>query len=82
MLGWALDDTVTDEAFLDFGNMIEYAAHLHQTHDYRESLTSDVFASVLRLIASDNFLHSLLGHRVLQHLLDRHKNLGQFSTPR
>lgn len=82
MLTWTFSDTVTDEAFLDFGNMIEYAALLHNTQNYRESLSSEVFPSVLRLIASENFLHSLLGHRVLQHLLDRRGNLSMFNTPR
>lgn len=82
MLAWTFGDTITDEAFLDFGNMIEYAALLHNTQNYRESLTSEVFPSILRLIASENFLHSLLGQRVLQHLLDRHANLPQFNTPR
>lgn len=81
MLSWVFDDTQTDEAFLDFGNTIEYAALLHDTQNYKESLSSDVFPSVLRLIASENFLHSLLGHRVLQHLLDRRGNLPLFSTP-
>lgn len=82
MLSWTIDDTITDEAFLDFGNMIEYAALLHNTANYRDSLTSEIFPSILRLIASENFLHSLLGQRVLQHLLDRHGNLPQFHTPR
>lgn len=81
MLSWVFDDTQTDEAFLDFGNTIEYAALLHNTQNYKESLTPDVFPSVLRLIASENFLHSLLGQRVLQHLLDRKGNISQFSTP-
>lgn len=82
MLTWTFEDTKTDEAFLDFGNMIEYAALVHDTQNYRDSLLPDVFSAVLRLVASENLLHSLLGHRVLQHLLDRNGNLPQFDTPR
>lgn len=81
MLSWIFTDTQTDEAFLDFGNTIEYVAYVHDTQNYRDSLSSEVFPSVLRLVASDNFLHSLLAHRVLQHLLDRRGNLSHFNTP-
>lgn len=82
MLQWTFEDTVIDDALLDFGNLLEYAAMLHDTRRYRESLRSDIFPMVLRMIGSGNLLHSLLGIRVLQHLLDRHNNRLQFDTPR
>lgn len=82
MMQWTFEDFISDEGLLDFGNLIEYAAMLHDTQVYRESLPQDFFPLVLRLVASENLLHSLLGNRVLQHLLDRHDNRLQFDTPR
>lgn len=82
MLEWTFEDTVSDDALLDFGTLIEYAAMLHDTDNYRDSLPPEIFPLVLRMVASENLLHSLLGNRVLQHLLDRHNNRLQFDTPR
>lgn len=82
MLQWTFDEKVSDEALLDLGNVIEYAALLHDTQNYRESLPLDTLPLILRLVASENLLHSLLGNRVLQHLLDRRFNRLQFDTPK
>lgn len=81
MLEWTFED-ISDTALLDFGNLLEYAAVIHISEAYLNSIPDDVFPLVLNLIASDNILHSLLGNRVLQHLLDRNKNRLHFETPR
>lgn len=81
MLEWTFED-ISDTALLDFGNLLEYAAILHNTQGYITSIPEHVFPLVLNLIASDNILHSLLGNRVLQHLLDRNSNRLQLETPR
>lgn len=82
MLEWNDTEDVSDEAFLEFGNLLEYAAILHSTEAYRECFTGDVLVQLMGMIASENLLHSLLGNRVLQQLLDRHNNRMQFDTPR
>ncbi|GJQ72295.1 putative transcription initiation factor TFIID subunit [Trypoxylus dichotomus] len=82
MLTWTVHSEINDEALLDFGNVLEYAAMLHQSGLYRYSLTESIFSNILLLIASENLLNSLLGHRVLQHMMDRRGNRQQFDTPR
>lgn len=83
MLSLTPSDKQTDEAFLEFGSIIEYAATLHDNSlSYKEALSSEVFSATLRLLADDNFVHSLLGYRVLQRLIDRNGNLLQLNTPR
>lgn len=81
MLTWTFEE-ISDVALLDFGNLLEYAALIYNTGPYLTTLPNDVFPLILDLIASDNILHSLLGNRVLQHLLDRNNNRLQFETPR
>ncbi|KAK9727841.1 hypothetical protein QE152_g18982 [Popillia japonica] len=82
MLQWTLYSEINDEALLDFGNVLEYASMLHRCGLYRFSLTESIFSNILLLIASENLLNSLLGHRVLQHMMDRRGNRQQFDTPR
>lgn len=82
MLSWTLDSGINDEALLDFGNVLEYASMLHKCGGYRDSLSETIFSNILFLIASENLLNSLLGHRVLQHMMDRKGNRQQFDTPR
>lgn len=82
MLTWCFEDDLPDQSLLDFGNVLEYGAIIHDTSIYHEAIPDDVFPMVLKLIASDNVLRSLLGNRVLQHLLDRNNNRLQFDTPR
>ncbi|KAK4874263.1 hypothetical protein RN001_013623 [Aquatica leii] len=82
MVEWVLDEDITEEALLDFGNLIEYAAVLHETYLYRDSLYPSLFPMVLELVGSDNQLYSLLGNRILQNLLDRHHNVPEFDTPK
>lgn len=81
-MSWSFNDDLEDEALLDFGNVLEYAAMLHETMLYNDSLHFDLFPLVLKLVASDDRLRSLLGNRVFQHLLDRHENKVHFETPR
>lgn len=82
MLTWTLHYEINDEALLDIGNVLEYAAILHITNKYADSLTEEILGNILKLIASDNLLNSLLGHRVLQHMMDRKSNRQQFDPPR
>ncbi|KAK5641799.1 hypothetical protein RI129_010346 [Pyrocoelia pectoralis] len=82
MIGWIYGEDITDDALLHFGNLIEYAALLHQTYLYRDSLQPDLFPMILELVGSENRLYSLLGNRILQNLMDRHRNVTSFDTPR
>lgn len=49
---------------------------------YYESLRGELFANVVRLIESANSVCSLLGHKMLQNLLDRNDNASYFASPR
>lgn len=82
MLEWCFQEEISDDALLDFGNVLEYAAIIHDTSVYHESIPDEMFPSVLKLISSENVFRSLLGNRVLQHLLDRKNNRLQFDTPK
>ncbi|KAF2898472.1 hypothetical protein ILUMI_07704, partial [Ignelater luminosus] len=82
MIEWTFDEDLPDECLLDFGNLLEYAAILHETYTFKDSLHRDLFPLVLELIASENRLHSLLGNRVMQHMMDRHNNRIHFDTPK
>ena len=55
---------------------------VNRTEKYNDSLKENIFSNVLELIASDDLLKSLLGHRILQHLMDRHENKSQFESAR
>lgn len=82
MLTWTLHVDIKDEALLDFGNVLEYATMLHVSGLYKDSLTENILSIILTLIASESLLNNLLGHRVLQHMMDRRGNRQQFDTPR
>ncbi|KAF5277179.1 hypothetical protein FQR65_LT03885 [Abscondita terminalis] len=82
MIEWMLQEDITDEALLEFGNLIEYAAVLHETYLYHDSFYPSLFPMVLELVRSENRLYSLLGNRILQNLLDRHHNVPVFDTPK
>ncbi|XP_043273984.1 uncharacterized protein [Venturia canescens] len=75
-------DNTSDVTILDFGSTLEYAAYMHDTRLYKDTLTSNIFPVLMRMIASTNRLVSLLGNRVIHHLLDRHENRTQFDTPK
>lgn len=82
MIEWTFEEDLPDECLLDFGNLLEYAAILHNTYLFKDSLNRDLFPLVLELIASENRLHSLLGNRVLQYMMDRNDNIIHFDTPK
>lgn len=82
MLSWTLTHNICNDALLDFGNLLEYASILHKTEKYNVTLKGNIFSNILELIASDDLLKSLLGHRILQHLMDRHENKSQFESAR
>ncbi|XP_031354894.1 uncharacterized protein LOC116179280 isoform X1 [Photinus pyralis] len=82
MIKWITVQEIPDDALLYFSDLIEYTAKLHKINLYRDSLEGELFMMVLELIGSKNRLYSLLGNRVLQHLMDRHRNVQHFSTPR
>lgn len=63
------------------GSLLEDAAERHQTKTLSKSLTSDLFPLLLDMINSPNKLVNLLGHRVLQRVVDRHDNAPFFSSP-
>lgn len=82
MCVWSIGENTSDMTILDFGSTLEYAAYMHDTGLYKDTLTSKIFPILMRMIASSNRLVSLLGNRVMHHLLDRHGNRSQFDTPK
>ncbi|KAF5293608.1 hypothetical protein FQA39_LY03093 [Lamprigera yunnana] len=82
MIDWVYGKNVSDDALLQFGSLIQFAAGLHNTYLYRHFLDPNLFSMILELIASENRLYSLLGNRIFQNLLDRHHNISEFSSPK
>lgn len=82
MCSWIVASSITDEIVLEFSNILEYAAYMHQTGFYEETLTPTIFPLLIQMIGSTSRLTNLLGNRVLQYLLDRRKNRAIFNTPR
>lgn len=81
MCSWSVDYTIGDEDVLDFGSSLEYAAFRHATELFKDTLTPEIFSLIMRMIASPSRLVSLLGNRVMQHLIDRGDNKTRFETP-
>jgi len=79
---WLVAMDITDEITLEFGNILEYAAYTYRTDLYEKTLTPTIFPLLMQMIGSSCQLISLLGNRVLQHLLDRNENRAMFDTPK
>ncbi|KAL0115068.1 hypothetical protein PUN28_010565 [Cardiocondyla obscurior] len=82
MCTWTVATNTTDEFVLQFGSTLEFAAYMHHTDLYEQTLTPTIFPLLMRMISSPSRLISLLGNRVLQYLMDRKDNRAIFDTPR
>lgn len=60
---------------------MEHTACRHHTVLYTKTLTPEILPLLLRMIGSSKRLISLLGNRIIQHLLDRNQNKELFNTP-
>ncbi|KAG7211275.1 hypothetical protein KM043_010581 [Ampulex compressa] len=81
MCAWAVEEDTSDTVVLDFGSTLEYAAYTHRVMLYERSLTPKVFPLLVKMIASESRIVSLLGNRVAQYLIDRRQNKSAFNTP-
>ncbi|XP_076280418.1 uncharacterized protein LOC143209079 [Lasioglossum baleicum] len=82
MCSWAVEPGMTDEIILEFGSTLEYTAYMHEVLVYEKTFTPKVFPLIMDMVASKSKIISLLGHRVMQYLLDRKENKMNFDTPR
>ncbi|XP_076659011.1 uncharacterized protein LOC143362595 [Halictus rubicundus] len=82
MCSWAVKPGMTDEIILEFGSTLEYTAYMHEVIAYEKSMTPKVFPLLMDMLASKSKIISLLGHRVMQYLLDRKENKMNFDTPK
>ncbi|XP_050069444.1 uncharacterized protein LOC126557637 [Anopheles maculipalpis] len=87
MLPLVFDTDMSDEARIEFGSTVEYAASYMILYDPRnQKLTSDVSSFIveylLQCIESEDPTRSILACKVLTKLLDRgHHNTDQFQSP-
>ncbi|XP_011696864.1 PREDICTED: protein EFR3 homolog B-like [Wasmannia auropunctata] len=82
LCSWTVAADANDEFVLEFGNVLEFAAYIHQAGLYEQTLTPTIFPLLMRMVGSPSRLTSLLGNRVLQFLLDRKDNRAVFDTPK
>ncbi|XP_016914700.1 uncharacterized protein LOC107999403 [Apis cerana] len=82
MCSWVVETEMTDEFILQFGSTLEYIAFIHNVTLYEKTLTPKIFPLLMEMIASTSKISSLLGNRVIQHLLDRKENKANFDTPK
>lgn len=76
MLNWfSMKNTINDDDTLEFASLLDHAASLYKVRSYASSFHENVVGHVIcDLIGSTNALHSLIGSRLLQRLLDRQNN--------
>ncbi|XP_043461159.1 uncharacterized protein LOC122497862 [Leptopilina heterotoma] len=82
MCFWSINENKRNYSILDFGSTLEYAAYMHETDLFENTLTQELFPLVVQMIKSSNRLVSLLGNRVMQYLIDRGENRFLFDTPK
>lgn len=82
MLDVTTSEKISDENLLNFGSLLEHVTTLYTARSLNKPLPEVVIPFILKLIASENLLYSLLGNRVLHNLIDRHNNKIKFDTPR
>lgn len=81
MITWTFEQDLQNENILNLGCLLEYATMRHKAVLFKNTLTLDIFPLIGELITSKNRLHSLLGIRILQHVLDRQGNGQYLTTP-
>lgn len=82
MLDAVMEESIPHDNIMKFGNVLEHVAALYTRKLARRPLSEHVLPAVLKVISSKNLLFSLLGHRILQNLIDRSNNKVKFNTPR
>ncbi|OXU26359.1 hypothetical protein TSAR_002448, partial [Trichomalopsis sarcophagae] len=82
MSSWSVSKRVSDNIILNYGSTLEYAAYMHQTQSFVNTLSADVLPLIMQMIGSHVKFVSLLGNRVLQHLIDRGGNQMLFNSPK
>lgn len=82
MCSWTMENDMNDNIILGFGSILEYTAYMHQATLYEKTLTPIIFPLLMKMIASNNKIVSLLGNRVIQSLIDRKENKLNFDTPK
>lgn len=82
MLPLTFDTTLSDEAMLEFGTTVEFAASslmLEETPSQEEILIQQYLLSYIR---SETASKSILASRIFAKMLDRGRNFLEFSTPK
>lgn len=82
MAHWSIQEAIDDDAVLNYGSTLEYAAYMHRGDSLANTLTSEILRLLMQMIGSPVRFVSLLGNRVLQHLVDRGDNKALFSMPK
>jgi hypothetical protein len=82
MSSWTIHENVNNNVILNYGSTLEYAAYMHKGDFLASILTYDILSLLMQMIRSTVQFVSLLGNRVLQHLIDRGKNIMLFNTPK
>ncbi|XP_053624676.1 uncharacterized protein LOC128683266 [Plodia interpunctella] len=82
MLKWFSLVNMNDEDVLEFSTLVTYATELYKVGPYIETFQEDLFYHILAdLVGSNNRLYSLVGCRILEKVLDRHKNGCYLNVP-
>lgn len=82
MLNWLSIVQMAEDELYEFAALLENAAKLYHVVFYNDALGEGFLDHVLdNLVGSPHQIYSLIGCRLLQHLLDRQRNLPYLVTP-
>ncbi|XP_014215094.1 uncharacterized protein LOC106644208 [Copidosoma floridanum] len=83
MTGWSVRAGVNENVIANYGSALEYVASMYRGYySVADTLTSEMIALLMGMIASSERCVSLLGNRVLQYMIDSGENRVLFGTPK
>lgn len=81
MLDVTISEKISDENLLNFGSLLEHLATVHCRKAEKQPIPEQIIPVIIKLIASDNLLYSILGNRIFHNILDRCNNKLKFDSP-
>lgn len=70
----AVFDTHEHDPLLYLGQILQFASRKLQVGVYNEILSDNILSDIMKLIKSPSIEHTILGHTILQFLMDRNSN--------